>query len=83
MVGAALAMAMVSLGRSILADQWLLARAAAAKKHCIYSIFVSEPGSNNSNGLCNTSGVIVTKICHVIILHCKASMIRSTMMGID
>jgi hypothetical protein len=30
---------------------------------------------------CNTSGVIVTKICHVIILHYKAFIIRSAMVG--
>jgi hypothetical protein len=32
---------------------------------------------------CNIPGVIVTKSCHVIILHCKASMIKSTMMCIN
>jgi hypothetical protein len=41
MVGAALMMAMVSSGRSMLARQWLLARAAAAEKYYIYSIFIS------------------------------------------
>jgi hypothetical protein len=38
MVGAALTTATVSLGRSMLAHQWLLARAAAVEKHCTYSI---------------------------------------------
>jgi hypothetical protein len=32
---------------------------------------------------CNTSGVMETKICHAIILHCKASMIKLTMMCIN
>jgi hypothetical protein len=39
MVRAALATATVSSERSMLAHQWLLARAAAAEKHCTYSIF--------------------------------------------
>jgi hypothetical protein len=50
MIAAALVMATVSSGRSMLAHQWLLIKALDAEKHLTYSIFLSQPDSN-SNGL--------------------------------
>jgi hypothetical protein len=46
----------------------------------IYSKNEEEHAQHTRIVLCNTSSVIVAKICHVIILHCKAFMIKLTML---